>query len=64
MRDSLLHRRVLLKLGGTGIIGGVLSTSPVSAEQNGDDTGEVTDLTGFETPQPLTDNSHRFQLIT
>lgn len=64
MRDSLLHRRVLLKLGGTGIIGGMLSTSPVSAEENGGDTGEVTDLTGFETPQPLTDNSHRFQLIT
>ena len=64
MRDSLLNRRVVLKLGGAGLAGGLMTPSPVGAQTDDSETGQINDLTGFETPQSITDDSHRFQLIT
>jgi len=68
MRDSLLQRRVLLKLGGAGVVGGIMTTSPVSGEETDSDsddtTGNINSLSGFETPLPITDSSHRLQLIS
>jgi len=68
MRDSVLQRRVLLKLGGAGIVGGMMTTSPVSGQEtdisSDDATGNINSLSGFETPLPVTDNSHRLQLIS
>jgi len=64
MRDSLLNRRVVLKLGGAGVVGGMMTPSPVGAQTDDGTTGQVNDLAGFETPQPITDDSHRFQLVT
>ena len=62
MRKSWLNRRKLLKSSGISVIGGILTTSTVSAQEN--DTGEINDLTGFGTPRPITKGSDRFQLIT
>lgn len=62
MRNSQLNRRLLLKLTGSGVLGGIAATSSASAQ--GGDTGGITNLTGFETPQPITDDSDLFQLIT
>lgn len=62
MHDSRLNRRLLLKLSGSGVFGGVLATSSASAQEG--DTGGINDLTGFETPQPITNGGDQFQLIT
>jgi len=61
MRDSLLNRRVLLKVGGAGFVGGMMSTASATASEG---TGNVTEISGFENPQPITDNSNRLQLVT
>ena len=64
MRNSLLSRRVLLKLGGGSVVAGMMATSPTAAQTEDSETGRVNDLIGFETPLPITNNSHRLQLIS
>jgi len=66
MRKSLLKRRILLKLGGAGLVGGMMTTSPAVADEAGEEetTGGINNLSGFETPLPITENSHRLQLIS
>ena len=66
MRESFVQRRVLLKLGGAGFVGGLMTTSPAVADGDGEDEadGQINNLSGFETPLPVADNSHRLQLIS
>lgn len=61
MDDPSMNRRLLLKLGGAGVAGGLMSSSAVA--QDGE-VGQINSLSGFETPQPITDNSNRFLLIS
>lgn len=62
MNDSPLNRREILKVGGAGVIGGALATSPTTAQDT--NTGVVNEITGFATPQPITNGSEQFQIVT
>ena len=63
-QDNLPQRRreFLLAAGGGGLVA-ALASDPARA-QDDDATGQINELSGFETPLPITNDSNRFQTVS